>query len=440
MNLLYKDGMSIIMKKIAFFCGCIMIILLFSALSWGTNVISLIQGPQPFENVASLLQDQKQEHSELKNAYVSVSIDMITGSYAQYGEVKENQTANQTVYYLMPVDNGSYFITVIAYGDSIPSLDAMEEAFYNSIGQDDKEYPETVILDAGFRQLNDEELTYALDYFSAYDETITTKDQLPQILSPYAIVIGEIGSIQVTSLWTLFIGWCTLAFVCVIGLILYYSKFFMRTLQKDLDVLSEEQKQLLDDDYKKATAFDHLKIGENLLYKKEAWTWHVWDYSTLIWVYKKEILSAKQRKFEVCAYVKDGKKLTLWIGDDEKKAQKLLQKIFDHCPNALMGYESYIYEYWKEQPKQLYKKLKELNLLKQKEEKVKQKKGNKDKKEKEVDSKNEIKHLEKDIVNHNQNKKKQKNRKLVITKNQNEEEMIEEPKDQDHDKLETKIE
>lgn len=367
MYMVYKDGMSIIMKKIGMVCGGILIILLLSALTWGTDVIALLDGPRPMDTVETSLVDGKENHEELEHAYVRVTIDMITGSYAQYGEVKEEEMNNQTVYYLMPVNNGSYFITVIAHGDAITSLDKMEKAFYNSIGKEEKEYPETIHVEGGIKKLTEEELTYALDYFSTYDQTIQTKDQLPQIMSPYAIVLEEIGSTSIQSLWFLLTIWIILSVICIIGFILYMTKFFMRTLQKDINALSEEHRESLDDDYKKATSIGSLKIGNHLLYKKQSWSWRVWEYDSFIWIYKKEILGKKQRQFEVCIFDQEGTKYTIWTGNDEKRAQKVLQKVFDHCPNALLGYESYIYEYWKEQPKKLYEKLKELELIKQKE-------------------------------------------------------------------------
>ena len=131
MNQLYKDGKKIIMRKIGFFCLILCILLGGSAYLWGRNVISLIEGSQDFEAYESYLYNLE-ENETLSYAYIHTDIEMITGSYAQYGEVKEGNTDDQIVYYLMPINNGEFFVTVIGHGRIIASLDQMEDSFYLS--------------------------------------------------------------------------------------------------------------------------------------------------------------------------------------------------------------------------------------------------------------------------------------------------------------------
>lgn len=70
--------------------------------------------------------------------------------------------------------------------------------------------------------------------------------------------------------------------------------------------------------------------------------------------------------FQVCAYDLQGTQHILWQGDQQKTAEKITQRIFDRSHNALLGFESFIFEYWKENPGGLYEKLKELSLINEK--------------------------------------------------------------------------
>lgn len=364
MNTLYQDGKKIIMKKIGIFCLILIAVLLCSALTWGNSIASLLEGTKDFENYEPYLFEQKAVEA-LDHAYFKKEIIMITGSYAQYGNMKESQMENQTVYYLMPTERGEQFLTVIAHGKIVATLDEMENAFYNSIGSENKTYPEPIMIKGGFKKLQKEELTYALDYFKGYDEKIQTEADLLTVLSPYAIVIDQIDSITTSSLWILLILWILIALVLVLCMILYFSGICLKTLDNDIDQLSQSLKDIMDDDYKKAESYEPLKIGNHLLYQRERWTWRVYDYDEIIWIYQKEVLHKVKRCFEVCAYDKKGHKLVLYRSNDQKKAEMVLKKVFDHCHNALFGYESYIYEYWQEYPEKLYDKLTELSLIKE---------------------------------------------------------------------------
>lgn len=372
MNTLYQDGKKIIMKKIGIVCLICVAVLLCSALTWGNSIASLLKGSVEFEQYEPYLFESNAQ-TKLDHAYFDKEIMMITGSYAQYGKVKEEQVENQTVYYLMPTERGEQFITIIANGKIIETLDEMENAFYNSIGHEIKSYPDPIMIKGGFKKLQKEELTYALDYFQGYDEAIKTEADVLKVLSPYAIVIDQIDSISTSSLWILLILWILIALVLVLLTILYFSGICMKTLDRDIDKLPESLKRILDDDYKKAVTQEPLKIGDYLLYVRERWTWRVYDYETFIWIYQKEIYHKMKRNFEVCAYDKKGHKIILYCSADQKKAEKVLQKVFDHCHNALFGYENYIYEYWQEYPDKLYDKLIELSLIKEKMEQDKKK-------------------------------------------------------------------
>lgn len=365
MNTLYQDGKKIIMKKIGIFCLICSAVLLCSALTWGNSVASLLGGSKEFENYEPYLFETNADDA-MNHAYFDKEITMITGSYAEYGNVKENQIENQTVYYLMPTERGDHFITVIAHGSITGTLDEMENAFYNSIGSETKKYPDPLMIKGGFKKLQPEELKYALDYFKAYDPEIQSEADVLTVLSPYAIVVDQIDSIPVSSLWILLILWILIVLVFTLCVILYFSGICLKTLDADIGQLSDGLKDILDDDYKKAVVYEPLKIGDRLLYLRERWTWRVYDYDEIIWIYQKEELHKLKRRFEVCAYNKKGHKIILYHTQESKKAIKVAQKVFDHCHYALFGYESYIYEYWLEYPEKLYDKLKELSLIKEK--------------------------------------------------------------------------
>lgn len=353
------------MKKIGILCCCLLSVLLISAVIWGQDVYSLLQGTTAFNDYEPYL-NQTDAKDKLTHAYIQTDIEMITGSYAQYGAVKENEMQQKTVYYLMPIQNGEYFITVIANGAITANLDKMENDFYNSIGTDDKSYPEKLKIEGGFKLLQEEEKQLALDYFKGYDSKIKTVDDLAQLCSPYAIVIGQINNITTGSLWTLLWLWILIFSILILTSALYFSGYLLRILKADIQKLSNRCIEYLDVDYKQATPIENLKIGIYCLYKKEPLTMRVYDYDNFIWVYQKETLTKKKGNFQVCAYDLQGNQHILWQGNQQKTAEKIAQRIFDRSHNALLGFESFIYEYWKENPSGLYEKLRELSLIKEK--------------------------------------------------------------------------
>ncbi len=365
MNQLYKDGKKIIMRKIGFFCLILCILLGGSAYLWGRNVISLIEGSQDFEAYESYLYNLE-ENETLSYAYIHTDIEMITGSYAQYGEVKEGNTDDQIVYYLMPINNGEFFVTVIGHGRIIASLDQMEDSFYQSIGSEEKNYPEPISIKGGFTRLREEELNFALDYFKGYDASIESIHDLSNVFSFYAITIDEIHSVSIDSLRLLFILWILMLILLLICIIVYKSKVMMVPLNKNIDELSAELYERLDEDYAKANRYDNLKLGERMLYVKMKMSMHVYDYDRFIWLYDKELLSKRKRSFEICAYDKQGKRYVIWQGDDEERARRLAWKIMEHCENCMYGYQSHLYEFWQRYPKELYDKCVEMSLIREK--------------------------------------------------------------------------
>lgn len=365
MNQLYKDGKKIIMRKIGFFCLLLCVLLGGSAYLYGMSAKSLLEGSKDFADYESYLYN-RMENENLNYAYVHTDIEMITGSYAQYGEGREESGDDQIVYYLMPINNGEFFVTIIAYGDIVSSLDQMEESFYQSIGNEIKNYPDPIPIKGGFRRLNEEELTFALDYFKGYDTSIETIDDLSNVFSYYALTIDEIHSVSVDGLRIILLLWILLLVLLFICIIVYQSKVMMVPLNKDMDELSAVLYEQIDTDYAKAKRYDHLKLGERMLYVKTKMSMHVYDYDRFIWLYDKEVLSKRKRSFEICAYDKQGKRYVIWQGDDEQRAKRLAWKIMEHCDNCMYGYQSHLYEFWKRYPKDLYEKCVEMSLIREK--------------------------------------------------------------------------
>ncbi len=365
MKALLQDGKAIIMKKAGVICYCLMSILLISAVIWGQDVYALLQGTTAFSEYEPSV-NTTETKSKLKHAYIQTDIEMITGSYAQYGKIKENEMQQKTVYYLMPINNGEYFITIIAHGDITSVLDQMEQAFYNSIGKDEKDYPGKITVTGGFKLLQAEELNLALDYFKNYDKEIKSMEDLNKLCSPYAIVIDQINNITTDSLWTLLWLWIFIFTLFMIVAVLYFSGYFLKPLKNDIRKLSNRTREFIDEDYKQATPIENLKIGTYCLYQNQPFTMRVYEYDNFIWIYQKETIAKKKGCFEVCAYDIQGNQYILWQGDQQKTAEKLAQRIFDRSHHALLGFESFIYEYWKDQPEHLYTKLKELSLINEK--------------------------------------------------------------------------
>lgn len=370
MKQVIKDCKNMIMKKVGILCILLFILLIAMAWLWGSDIFSLCKGPVELTEMEESLVNEK-EAADVAHAYIERDVEMIVGSYAEYQ--KQNQ-GDKEVYYLMPIQDGTYFITIIADSSMIPTFDKMETAFYNSIGKEDKEYPETVHIKGGFRLLNDEEKSYALDFYTGYDEHVTTIDDLSNILFPYAIEIGNIGTVPIDNLWILFIAWILILLVFAILTVLYYTNFFLRTLQKDFLFLSENEKEEMDEDYKNAEEKFHTKFGKRMLYKKEAFTLRVFSYENMIWLYKKEVLAKNKRNIQVYAYDQRGIQHVLYQSESEKQAEEYLQFLFDHCKEAILGYQEYLYEAWKTKPKKLAVKIAELKSL-EKHEEIKKKKA-----------------------------------------------------------------
>lgn len=370
MKQLMKDCKNIVMKKMGILCIFLFCIIAGMGMLWGNDVISLCQGTKDFREVEEDILNNKEEAS-VKHDYIHTDVEMIIGSYAEY---QKQDGSHHEVYYLMPIQNGSYFITIIANENYIPILDEMEMAFYNSIGKENKEYPEELRIEGGFRLLNNEEKSYALDFYTGYDETITTIDDISNILSPYAIEIGNIGTISIEHLWTMFTLWIVMLLILFLFAILYASNFFLRTLQKDINHLPESCKLALDKDYVEAKQLLNSKFGKKMLYQREFYTIRVFSYEQLIWLYKKEKLDKNKRNIAVYAYDYVGKQYILFQSSVEKEADKYIQEMFDHCSDAILGNQDYLYEIWRKSPRQLPVKIKELQDMKKKNEVKKEKK------------------------------------------------------------------
>lgn len=365
MNQLYKDGKKIIMRKIGLIGLFLCILLAGSIFLWGRSAKSFIDGSHDFHEYESYLYNTD-ENDTLSYAYIQADIEMITGSYAQYGEVKEDETGDQVVYYLMPIDNGEFFITVIGQGEITNYLDQMEESFYQSIGSDEKNYLEPTKIKGGFKKLNDEELQFAFDYFHGYDPSVETIQDLSNICSYYAITIDEIHMTSISGLQFLCVSWVILIVLIVICFIVYQSKVMMYPLNKDMEELSVYLYEQIDEDYANAKKYGQVMLGNRMLYVKTKITMHVYDYDRFIWLYHKEILTKKKARFEICAFDKQGKKYVLWQGEDGRKAERICLYILEHCADCMYGYQSHLYEFWQRYPDQLYEKCVEMSLLKEK--------------------------------------------------------------------------
>lgn len=369
MKQILKDCKSIIVKKIGIICILLSCILIGIAVLWGRDILALCSGPKEFSSVESILLEGK-ENDDIAHAYVETEVEMITGSYAEY-----QTQGSREVYYLMPLQNGTYFMSIIADAAYIPALDEMEAAFYDSIGKEENVYPEPIIIQGGFRRLNEEEKSYALDFFTGYDEEVTTIDEISKILSPYALEIGSVGTVPIDHLWTILVLWILLLLIFVIFIILYASNFFLRTFQDDIKHLPEDCLEHIEEDYKEAKELAHSKFGKRMLYKMDTYTMRVFSYEQFIWLYKKEVLDKNKRNIQVYAYTLLGKQIVLYQSTSEKEAEKYLQALFDHCKSAILGYQEYLYDIWKQHPRQLSVKIKELqNAAKPVEKKKKEKK------------------------------------------------------------------
>lgn len=369
MKQILKDCKSIIVKKIGIICILLSCILLGIAMLWGRDILALCSGPKEFSSVESILLEGR-ENDDIAHAYVETEVEMITGSYAEYQKQESRE-----VYYIMPLQDGTYFMSIIADAAYIPALDEMEAAFYDSIGKEENIYPEPITIQGGFRRLNEEEKSYALDFFTGYDEEVTTIDEISKILSPYALEIGAVGTVPIDHLWTILVLWILLLLVFVIFIILYASNFFLRTFQDDIKHLPEDCLEHIEEDYKEAKELAHSKFGKKMLYKLDTYTMRVFSYEQFIWLYKKEVLDKNKRNIQVYAYTLLGKQIILYQSTSEKEAEKYLQTLFDHCKGAILGYQEYLYDIWKQHPRQLSVKIKELqNAAKPVEKKKKEKK------------------------------------------------------------------
>ena len=351
MKKLLNDEKTIITRQLQIICGFFILILIVIALLFGSRFLELIQGAEPMSNL--------QETTQIDtNAYIDLDVYLISGSYAEKGVKKGTQTYDKTVYYLMPLDQGNYFMSIIASDEMVEKLDEMENAFFQSIGEESKIYPENVHVRGSFRKLNEEELNFALDYFKEYDETVKERKDLDRVMSMYAFVYDEIQGYRINDLWLLMGIWVLLFLICVSMMILFAAKFFMRPLLRDIAKLDKEVKKSIDFDYTNAAVIDNIKIGTIALYQRRSFTWRLWQNDHLIWIYKKECLSKRRREYEICIFDEYGTKTRLWIGKDEGKADRILKKLSSNCTHALVGFEAYLYEEWKRDPKHLQEKCK----------------------------------------------------------------------------------
>lgn len=356
------DNKKMIMKWLRIYFFVAILILITMAIWGGQNIYSLFQGPQSYEDLKISILQNENENDDLKHSYMQLDVDKITGSYAGFGKSNDPSTMKQ-VYYLMPLENASYFLTIIASEDDIPNFDAMEQLFYENIGKEDKTYQDVSHYEGGFKELNEEEKALAFDYFEGYDEKVQDVSQLSQYLCPYAYVIDEVGNVSISSLWTLFYGWIVLACMTLLIYILYVCNVGQFYLHKEIDALPEDVKDKLDDDYKNAEVKPYGKLGQLCYYQKTRFKIHVFYIDEIVWIYKKDVIEKEKRKFVTYGYLKNGMQLELWKCENQNETKAFQNDIFSKNPYILMGYQDFVYNLWKKDQSVFYEKLKELDIL-----------------------------------------------------------------------------
>lgn len=389
---IYKNFGSIVL---ILFAICSILAILYTK-----PIISLFQGSNEFSTYEDKLinKENLDVFDDLENGYTNVNIKTVIGSYAEYGSKKGEGIDRESVYYLMPIQDGTYFVTIIANKDNIAKLDEMEKIFQKNIGSEEKIYPESITISGGFVSLSDEEKAYAYEFFEGFDENVKDVSQLSQILSPYAIHIGEIGNTSIPTLWTIMCMMSILLGICIVSTYIIYKDILLRDFITYLHALSEEEQSLLEEDYRNAEHIYDVIFGKKYLYKKTRFAYEIFPYDEQIWMYKERCAKQRVITYQIQVYNKEGIVNIIYKNSDEKTVEKVLNLFFDHCHNAVLGYQFSLHVTAMDNPEKLYKKVKDLLFL-------------------DEDKKEEIEQIEETVESEKEDKnkvtKKKKSRKVI---------------------------
>lgn len=328
----------------------------------GPRMLNYIGGAKDFESISNELVVSN-DHSvtdmdDLKNQLVKLDIDLIVGSYAEYGQKDESP---DYVYYLYPMNYEDYYLTIIANRDYIENLDIMEEAFYNKVMDEENiELPDTIETKGGFQKLSEEALPLALEFFESEEDGITSISDLDKIMSPYAYVIDEMNTTSLVAI-PVYMGMCVLLGVAIIVLlILCYTGPQLKAITADIDEFDEAERNHIDEDFAQASVVKKLRFGKLFYYVKTKWQYRIFAYQKQLWIFKKPAMNLHRPAFSLYAYNDKGVAFIITTSEDEKEIDTYIQNLYDHCEQAIFGEQAELWELAKRDPQALVAKIKEM--------------------------------------------------------------------------------
>lgn len=360
MKQFYRYTRSILLKKL--YITFIILFIVFSGmvLLWGNTVYSYIKGPQSLSNIESELETVELiETNTYKHKYYKKEIEYIVGSYAEF---RSNKNEVTTVYYLNPINNKNYYLTVIANPKHYNTLTEMENAFYNSIGKKENIYVDPIQVNGSLRLMNIEEKKAAITYFNKYNNDQITLDNLQTYISPYVFVIDCIDQFSLSFLSVLKMLFMFVGIIIIIITVLIVTHCVLLPTYYDVKKLRLGINDI-EYDFLSSQKICSLCIGTNLIYVPIMKFLRIFRLSDVIWFYSIEHHKKSGTQYDVYIHLKKGKKYKIYRTTNRRNVKRILQILSSNCNQYVLGYYDELYEIWKKDKKHFYMYLKDANMI-----------------------------------------------------------------------------
>lgn len=283
--------------------GLIMVLYVIGS-SWGTKLINFQKGPVPLTEVIPELQKGKLKDSfdlhDPRNQYVEIK-----GNQHNLIPLREIQKSNFS-YYLYTVDEKtSIFVGV-------------EKKLHEKDRQKLLKN-QTITLRGGFDDMDKREQILAED--SNFD-----------IASKLVFRTGYIGDSKKIEITVSIYSTILLIILIVIVILLEVSGIYQRKIKKQLQALSDEQRGLVDEDFRERLRKNRLGFGDQFLYISKNWHYEIYPFEDLILLHYHVYRYGDFNRYSLVAWDTSKHHVTLSNTLTKEKLHRYLQLIYERNP------------------------------------------------------------------------------------------------------------
>lgn len=313
--------------------GIFLLFIVILYLLWGPKVINYMRGAEEFQKIDFYNYDDNQAFfrlSSLENRYAEESLSWISPGIAD--RVKNLETVG--IYYLYMMNNDKY---MVIYADKSVMQDT-ENLYYNNISTDKKAL--TVSIQGGFEELDNDVKEYAYEYLHGIDANkYGTMEAVDEVILPYVFVSNQLGGSSFFFIKGTF--YVFLAFLILIPLFMFIDLklIALKPTMRNLQLLSDADKLIVDKEFQEGKRVHHYIISSKLLFYRYGLQYRILNYDDILWMYKQKNNLDIMNLYCLWIYMKDGSRYRMVLGNDHKKANKIVSRIHNQNYDMLYGYQ-----------------------------------------------------------------------------------------------------